>query len=101
MKEALAHEIEHQRSGPVRSKQLSPVAAVANVDATVPAPEIEGPHGVDGIRATEAARPTWRYRPLPHHGSLIALRAVARRYQRRMERELDEILRQAQLEHAA
>jgi hypothetical protein len=101
MKEALALEIEHQRAERVPAKPLSPAAAEAKADATALFPGFETPHRVRVARVPELARATAKYRQLPHHGSLIALRVVARRYQRRMERELEESYRQAQWEHAA
>ena len=101
MKEALALEIEHQRAERVPSMPLSVAPATGHVDAAVLFPRIETPHRVQVVRMPHAARATTKYRQIPHHGSLIALRAVARRYQRRMERELEESYRQGQWEHAA
>ena len=101
MKEALALEIEHQRTERVPSKPLSTAPAASKADAAALFPEVETPHRVSVVRVAHAARATAKYRQLSHHGSLIALRAVARRYQRRMERELEESYRQAQWERAA
>ena len=101
MKEALALEIEHQRAERVPSKALSAAPAATSADAAALFPVAETPHRVRAVRVAEVARATAKYRQLRHHGSLTALRAVARRYQRRMERELEESYRQGQWEHAA
>jgi relaxase-like protein len=42
-----------------------------------------------------------RFRRSPHAVLVLALRTVARRYQRRMQRELEDDYRRSQLEHAA
>jgi hypothetical protein len=101
MKEALAVEIEHQRVERVPSKLLSAAPAAAKADAAARFPRVETPRCVRVVRLAEVGRATAKYRPLPNHGSLIALRSVARRYQRRMETELEESYRQAQWERAA
>ena len=101
MKEALALEIGHQCADRVPSKPLSPTAAETKADLTALYPGVETTHCVRVVRVAEVARATAKKRLLPHHGLLIALRAVARRYQRRMERELEDSYRQAQWEHAA
>lgn len=101
MKEALALEIEHQRAERVPSKPLSAAPAAAKADAAALFPTVGTPHRVRVVRVPDAARATAKFIQLPHHGSLTALRAVARRYQRRMERELEESYRQAQWELAA
>ncbi len=101
MKEELSLEITRQRSARVPSKPLSPAAAEATAAPNVPAREVQTRHRFDVVRAPDVTRSTSPQRPLTHHGSLVALRSIARRYQRRMERELDENYRQAQREHAA
>lgn len=101
MKEALALEIEHQRAERFPSKALSAAPAAAKADSAALFPRVETPYCVRVVRLPHEARPTVTYRQLPHHGSLIALRAVARRYQYRMERELEDGYRQRDWERAA
>lgn len=101
MKEALAHEIQLQRSERVPIKPLSPAAAETKADAPVLAPSSDTPYCVAPLPLVRTATASRQHRLVTHHGSLIALRAVAHRYQRRMERELEESYRQAQWEHAA
>lgn len=101
MKEELTREIEHQRATRVPTKPLSPVAVEAKSDAPLPVQANETPHRIALARLARVRREARRPQQLPRHGSLIALRTVARRYQRRMERELEDSYRQAQWEHAA
>jgi len=101
MKEALALEIEHQRGQRVPSKPPSAAPAAAKADAAALFARVETPYCHRVVCVPEAARATAKYRQLPPHGSLIALRAVARRYQRQMERELEDGYRQALWERAA
>jgi hypothetical protein len=104
MKEALVLEIERQRGE--RTPLQAPTALVAlatRVDRHTTssnesavgrsAPIVEVPIGssLAGGRRFRA----------PQVGSVIALRAVARRYQRQMERELEAGYRQSQWERAA
>lgn len=96
MKEALAHEIERQRAE--RTPRRIPLpAAAASAPETIGRLSI-APYRISLVRTRQASRGE---RPFSHQGSLIALRAVARRYQRRMERELEGAYRQSQWEHAA
>lgn len=99
MKEALAHEIEHQRGERIPSRAALPAATEPAPSEAVQSQSI-APARVHLVRDYEPRR-THRERGLAHHSSLIALRAVARRYQRRMQRELEESYRQSQREHAA
>jgi hypothetical protein len=101
MKEALNLEIEHQRAEKVPSKPLSAAPADAKTDTRALFPRVETGQLVWVRRIPHAPRATAKNRFLTQYGSLIALRAVAGRYRRRMERELEESFRQAQWEHAA
>jgi hypothetical protein len=107
MKTALGDEILRQRAerAPSRElKQMTPQSAKSEVDGLS--------FGADGVPRrvhTHTSRPVsaWPNRrrptlhPTSHACSVIALRAVARRYQRQMERELEQSYRQVQLERAA
>jgi hypothetical protein len=100
MKEALSQEIERQRSERVPSRapaSRQPVAgATAQAAAFAPlaALRVTAP---DTIRAPRARHEFQQVGIAP----VVALRAVARRYQRRMQRELEESYRQNQRELAA
>jgi hypothetical protein len=107
MKTALGAEILRQRAerAPSRElRQMTPRGPKSEVDGLS-----FGAGAVPPRVRTHAPRPVspWllmkrlTLRPTSHIGSVIALRAVARRYQRQMERELEQSQRQAQLEHAA
>jgi hypothetical protein len=105
MKTALGAEILRQRAERAPSRELrrvTPRGAKGEVDG------LSGGAGAVPRRVrTNTSRPIspWLTRkrlplhPTSHIGSVIALRAVARRYQRQMERELEQSHRQ--LEHAA
>jgi hypothetical protein len=106
MKEALGLEIERQRREPTQLQvrtELPTFAAKAGRNATSSseppvahsAPIVDIP-----VRSPRASR---RGRSVRSNqvGSVIALRAVARRYQRQMERELEDGYRQSQWERAA
>ena len=99
MKEALTHEIEHQRGERVPNRAPVPAASETAPSESVQRHSI-APARVHLVRAHEL-RGAHRGRGVAHHGSLIALRAVARRYQRRMQRELEESYHQSHWEHAA
>ena len=99
MKEELTLEIEHQRATRVPAKPLSPAATEAKT--SIPVQTSETPHRVALPRLGRVRRGSPHHQDVSGHGSLTTLRAVARRYQRRMERELEESYRQAQWEHAA
>lgn len=101
MKEELTHDIEHQRTQRHPAKPLSPMAAETKVDAPVRIRASETPHGLAPARLVRADRAAGAQRQSVHHGSLIALRAVARRYHRRMERELEDSYRQGRWERVA
>lgn len=100
MKEALAIEIEHQRAERVPVKPLS-YADEPNSHTPGIAAAHEAPPEIRLVPSARSPRTPRRLPHRPHHGSLIMMRAVARRYQRRMERELEDSYRQAQLELAA
>ncbi|MFI5284492.1 MAG: hypothetical protein ACHQ0J_15410 [Candidatus Dormibacterales bacterium] len=98
MKEALLLEIERQRTERMPTEEL----------ARVPAPAA----GTEPAAASPTAIPVFAFERLAHSrarhlhptplaGSVMALRAVARRYQRQMERELEEGYRRMQWEQAA
>jgi hypothetical protein len=100
MKEGLANEIEHQRGQRAPERSLLPAAAAAKASDTRLAPEVApGPRRTIRPRAASTAS-RW-YRGGSVHGSLIALRAVARRYQHRMQRELEDTQRNSDWERAA
>jgi hypothetical protein len=106
MKEAVSLEIERQRAErtpslnavelskpvavtrPAASSSDSASAARAPQQVAVPAPRRQRDRG-------------GRLLPLPLTASVIALRVVARRYQRQMARELEDSYRQSQREFAA
>ena len=97
MKEALGLEIERQRA------QRTPVPVVhRSAVETPPAPTaaVDEP-AARRLVMRPTARPIRWHREATHHGSLIALRAVARRYERRMQRELEDSYRHAQWDYAA
>jgi len=106
MKEALGLDIERQRGErkPLQTPtEFVALATKVNRDTTSssepavghPAPTAEAPIG-----SLQASRGVRSFRAL-EVGSVIALRAVARRYQRKMERELEAGYRQSQWERAA
>jgi hypothetical protein len=100
MKEGLAHEIQRQRTE--RNPERTPLPATAEAKTTaadVAALVVPAPWRV--VTAPQRAHAKHWHRAASAQGSLIALRAVARRYQRRMERELEESCRQSQWERAA
>jgi hypothetical protein len=107
MKAALGAEIVRQRTerSPLRAlRQMTPQGAKGEVDGLS-----FGAGAVPSRARTHTSRPVspWLRRkrftlhPTSYVGSVISLRAVARRYQRQMERELEQSQRQVQLEHAA
>lgn len=100
MKEALSLEIEQQRTERIPSKSVSPASAAATVAAD-PSRAPETPHTIAELRVVRTHRAPHHHQSVRQVGPLIALRAVARRYQRRMERDLNEACRQSQWEHAA
>jgi len=98
MKEALAHEIEHQRAERMPARTTQPTSAEApSADVAL---EVRARPSRQATLAAPSRLRRW-YRSGPQHSSVIALRAVARRYQRRMQRELEESYRQTQWERAA
>jgi hypothetical protein len=106
MKEALCLEIERQRAE--RTPSRNPVQLSNPLTGSHPATASSSGH--DAVREPKPVeRPTlsWRHDhgrralPLPCSTSVVALRAVARRYQRQMERELEDGYRQSQWERAA
>jgi hypothetical protein len=107
MKVALGVEIERQRTERARSRQLTQVrtpATKTDVDSvsfdTTPVPRPI--HTGAANRVSPRSSRTWRtLHPTSPASSVIALRAVARRYRRRMERELEQSFRQGQWERAA
>jgi len=106
MKLALGVEIERQRLERAPSHEPARhVAPLSTSDCAAVAFEVAPIHRVGRTHSPLpiAARPSHR-RPLPHptaNSSVIALRAVARRYQRQMERELEQGYRQGQWGRAA
>jgi len=98
MKEALVLEIERQRAERTPSKELAGVVAPAARTEPAAAPSVASPFFTFQRLANHRVR---HPHPAPLTGSVIALRVVARRYQRQMERELEEGYRRMQWEHAA
>jgi hypothetical protein len=106
MKEAVSLEIDRQRAE--RTPSLNAVQLSEPVAG--PRPAAPSSHETDATRVPEQVHvraPRWhhvrgqRLLPLPLTASVISLRAVARRYQRQMERELEDGYRQSQREFAA
>jgi hypothetical protein len=107
MKAALGIEIERQRAERAPSRELTHVrtpATKTDVDSvSFDAGAVACPVHTGAVnRVSPRTRRTWQtLHPTSPAGSVIALRAVAGRYQRRMERELEEGFRQSQWERAA
>ena len=100
IKEELAHEVDRQRVDRTPARSLLPPAAEAMGRPSVMAPQPAGPPSREPKATVRSRRLGW-HRSSAGHSSLTALRAVARRYQRRMERELEESSRQRHWELAA
>ena len=98
MKEALLLEIERQRAERTPTEELARVVAPAARTEPAAAPSVASPLFTFQRLANHRARHPY---PTPLAGSVMALRAVAFRYQRQMERELEEGYRRMQWEHAA
>ena len=100
MKEGLAHEIQRQRAHRTPERTILPAAAEPETAAADVAPQVvPAPWRV--VTTPKRSHVKLWHRAASVHGSLIALRAVARRYQRQMERELEDSYRQSQWERAA
>jgi len=98
MKEALLLEIERQRTERTPTKELAQlVAPAARTEAATSSSAAMPVLAFQRL----ANRPAPHVHPTPLAGSVIALRAVGRRYQRQMERELEEGYRRMHWEHAA
>jgi hypothetical protein len=97
MKEALANEIQYQRAERVPNRAPLPAAEAA---AGSVAHRSIASACVHLVRIHQPRR-AHHEGPASQHGSVITLRAVARRYQRRMQRELEESYRESQRERAA
>jgi hypothetical protein len=101
MKEALGLEIERQRAErtPLRQSEVAPASKTAPSELSIreaaPTPSI-----IAERLPLAPRRPRQGFRSTAHLSSVVALRAVARRYQRRMQRELEEGYRH-QWEYAA
>ena len=105
MKVALALEIERQRDErvPLRQPEIAAPAAKSTPSELL-SHEAAQPVSIlvdDTVPTTPRFRRQLRLHSAPHLGSVVALRAAARRYQRRMQRELEESYRQSQWEYAA
>ena len=105
MKMALGVEIERQRGERIPQRQPAMAAPAAkSTPAELPHRE---PAQTVSITAEDAFPVAPRFRrqlrvhSTTHLGSVVALRAAARRYQRRMQRELEESYRHSQWEYAA
>jgi len=105
MKAELSIEIERQRLERAPSRESARRAVLGSTtDFSAVAFEAGPIHHGSRDRAGIPVSVPRRRMPLPHptlNGSVIALRAVARRYQRQMERELEQGYRQSQWERAA
>ena len=106
MKEALSLEIQRQRAERTPSRNAVELLKPAAVTGAATASS----HQAETTRASEPAHIQVRRRhadrerrlfPLPLTASVIALRAVARRYQRQMEREIEDGYRQSRWELVA
>ena len=100
MKEDLAHEIQRQRAQHVPAPALLPPVAYAKAVPAHVAPLVVAASWRTPAPTHRTHRQSGN-RAKTSYGSLTALRALARRYQRRMERELEETSRNSQWEHAA
>ena len=103
MKQAVSHEIERQRGERAPSRLVTEPAAsgVGGRDPFVEHPALKLPVARPALIRALPLAPLARYRvasrsetnhhrrPISAGGSVLRLRAVARRYQRRMERELE------------
>lgn len=110
MKEAVGREIERQRGE--RTARSAAFASVVKGGETLH-PALKPPIVVPALIRIPPSTPLARFRvasnsgrversrPSTGSGSLLLLRAVARRYQRRMERELEDGYRQSQWERIA
>jgi len=111
IKEAVALEIERQRDE--REPTVRPVSAHASATAATNRPAIEAlsvrpalvqrlrPRPPARIRVASGSTPVTGYPPTQHPSSLLALRAVARRYSRQMQREVESEARRRGWERAA
>jgi hypothetical protein len=105
MKEALGLEIERQRAE--RTPLRQPLVTLPTSKSETPGPSSREvvPSGAVLEEEVRVAPPSvgrrQTFRSLSHIRSLITLRAVGRRYQRQMERELEDGYRQSQWERAA
>ena len=102
LKEAVVLEVERQRGERTLSLSARPIRSGAEGEV---APSLQQAVTVRITPSAQiASRRSW-IRPqsdaFAHSGAVIALRAVARRYQRRMQRELEDGYRQSQWERAA
>ena len=100
MKEELSNEIARQRPERTPINQVPATPAQAPVHRTAPRRAVEAAPGQALAQVDPPTRTRERRSISTYGGSLIALRGLARRYQRRMERELEETNRR-QMEHAA
>jgi hypothetical protein len=100
MKEELAHEIQRQRAERTPDRSVSPAVGLPKATRTPLAGMAVASFDCPSARTHRPTQRTW-HAAKAATGSLVALRAVARRYQRWMERELEGAHRQSQWEHAA
>jgi hypothetical protein len=100
MKEELAHEIQRQRAERTPERTVLPSVGLPKATRTPLVGMAVASSARPSTPAHHATRRRW-HAANAANGSLIALRAVARRYQRQMERELEDAHRQSQWEHAA
>ena len=100
IKEELTHEIQRQRLERSPAPAVLPASVEAKAASTRVAALVVGRPSRVGATPPRGLQSSV-YRPALANGSLMRLRVVARRYQRRMQRELDDAYRQSQLEHAA
>ena len=100
MKEELAHEIDRQRGERIPHRSLPPVVTEGKAVSEVVAPHV-GARLWRSFNVHTERRAKVGNRLSATGDPLIKLRAVARRYQRRMERELEDAYRQVQWDNAA
>jgi relaxase-like protein len=101
MKNELAHEIQRQRAERAPVQTVLPSADLPKATHTRP---LAGIVVASSARSTSPTRRAMRRRwpaAKTTNGSLIALRAIARRYKWRMERELEDAYRQSEWQRAA
>ena len=102
LKESVVLEVERQRGERTLCLPARPISSAAEGDVAPALPQAATVRVLPSVQI--APRRVWTRPQLhasAHSGAVIALRAVARRYQRRMQHELEDGYRQSQRERAA